>query len=107
MSIDKHKSRLKALSIIGYLSLLLWLPVAVMSPMMFDSPESEKSVVLNTVLVTYLSLPIWIILGPFLAKRLLRAGHVVSAYCLVGLPVGLATLPLPASIVWVMGSLIF
>ena len=93
MDIDKHSSRIKTIITIGYVGLLLWIPVLFMTIFILSSHGSASALSRWLGVIFIWFVPISLFFGSRLSKKSLADGNIKAAYYLIGIPVAMLYLP--------------
>jgi hypothetical protein len=94
VDIDKHSDRLRTISTISYVGLVVWIPMLFATMMAFEGNGPASHLTRWLFVIFIWTTPIAAILGSRLAKKALSASHIKTAYCLAGIPTSILFLPL-------------
>lgn len=102
MDTDKHFSRLRTISTISYVGLVVWIPVLFATMMVFEGNGPASRLTRWLFVIFIWTIPVAAILGSRLAKKALAASYIKTAYCLAGIPTIILFSPLLYSILMIM-----
>ena len=98
MDIDKHSSRIKTINTLGYVGLLLWVPVLFMTVFIFSSHGTASALSRWLGVIFIWLVPISFFYGSRLSKKSLTDGNIKAAYYFISVPTGLLYMPTIAGI---------
>lgn len=104
MTATTHLERINRHAKSGYWSLIFWLPLLAISGMGFDAPTSQSALLPWFFVGVVILIPMLVVVGPRIAREMLKKGRVKTAYAIIiGPQVLIFTPMLMALVVAILG----